>query len=43
MGDLGYMKDRLNFLILTPYKKSSDGELTETEKKYNKEFNRKRI
>lgn len=43
MGDLGYLNDRLNFLMITPYKKPINGELTEVEKRYNKMFNGKRV
>ena len=43
MGDLGYMNNRLSFLILTPYKKPTNGELSDRERNYNEQFNSKRV
>ncbi len=42
-GDLGYMNNRLNFLILTPYKNPPNGELTARQKRWNTIFNGKRV
>ncbi|KAL0478188.1 1-aminocyclopropane-1-carboxylate synthase [Acrasis kona] len=43
MADLGYLNDQLSFLILTPYKKPANRELTNAEKTYNEAFNAHRV
>jgi hypothetical protein len=43
MGDLGYVNDRLSFLMITPFKKPQNGELTANQERYNKIFNQKRV
>lgn len=43
MGDLGYLNDRLEMLILTPYKKPQNAELSAQQEQYNTIFNGKRV
>jgi hypothetical protein len=39
MGDLGYLNDRLPVLIITPYKRAANQDLTDAQDRYNKRFN----